>query len=171
MRPCFTDIRRCKNFIINWMVLPPTVNSTNKSVYFSHGKSPALLSAAWNANLLSKIYDLFIFVFPPTCAPPGKRYWCVGEYIRRWCLIFFYLAACLQTHNHTGTRTEEWVPQGWVWPASIQAWVCEPCLARVIHLYKTYTDFDLGVDRQISLRRNPEKFGRNIQPPLCSVYS
>lgn len=87
-------------------------------------------------------------------------------------LMFHILqsAACLHTHKHTSMHNEKWVSRGCVWPVSILAWRVlarseYESFAKVINFYKIYTYFDLGADRQISLRWPPEKLGRKNTTP------
>lgn len=80
-------------------------------------------------------------------------------------LYILQSAACLHTHKHTSMHNEKWLSRGCVWPVSILAWRVlarseYASFAKVIHLYKIYIYFDLGADRQISLRGATEKLGR-----------
>lgn len=65
-------------------------------------------------------------------------------------------------HTKRKIHNEKWLSWGWVRPASILA--CRVLarseyrsFARVIHLYKIYTQFDLGMGTQTSVKRTTEK--------------
>lgn len=66
-------------------------------------------------------------------------------------------------------HNEKWMSWGCEWPVSILAWRARSeyeRFAKAIHLYKIYTYFDLGADRQISLRGGTEKLGiKKYDPP------
>lgn len=70
--------------------------------------------------------------------------------------------------TNTSMHNEKRMSWGCKWPVSILAWRASSeyeRFAKVIHLYKIYTYFDLGADRQISLRGGTEKLGgKNMTP-------